>query len=260
MPPNERGQSAISPMRMLGIALGVYLLWTLATYLLEGRVDLLISGDPIGRLIYAVVANLLIGTVLVLFVTSTFRIGSEIPRKYFGFQPPNRTLVSILAAFILGLIVFVISAPRTMDPIVVLNVFAQVFNTSTAEILVVYVLVGITGAYLTRSLGRTPSMIVGIVLAAILFGAYHIAHSPPFNTVSLILLLTVIGAITAVYFFLVREVYSTIVFHNFLALIGVIQNVNIANFQAPNPGLLGMMLVTLAVLVALDAYLIRSRP
>ena len=103
-------------------------------------------------------------------------------------------------------------------------------------------------------------MIVGIVLAAILFGAYHIAHSPPFNTVSLILLLTVIGAITAVYFFLVREVYSTIVFHNFLALIGVIQNVNIANFQAPNPGLLGMMLVTLAVLVALDAYLIRSRP
>ncbi|MDI6720727.1 MAG: hypothetical protein QMD46_14105, partial [Methanomicrobiales archaeon] len=120
-------------MQLLGIALGVYLLWTLATYLLEGRIHLLISGDPIGRLIYAVVANLLIGTVLALFVLGVFRSRGGIARSYLGFQPPRRTLLSILGAFVLGLLVFILQSPPTLDPIVVLNVFAQVFNTSTAE-------------------------------------------------------------------------------------------------------------------------------
>ncbi len=60
-------------------------------YLLEGRVHLLISGDPVGRLAYAVVANLLIGTVFTLYVMSVFRRRGGIPREYFGFQPAKRT-------------------------------------------------------------------------------------------------------------------------------------------------------------------------
>lgn len=245
---------------MLGIALAVYLFWTLATYLLEGRVNLLISGDPVGRLTYAVIANLLIGTVLALYIMNLFWKSGGISREEFGFQPAKRTLVSLIGAFVLGLLIFVLQSPKSLDPVVVLNVFAQVFTTSTAEILVVYALVGVTGVCLTRSLGRIPSLIVGIALASVLFGAYHIAHSPPFNTLSLILLLTLIGVITGVFFFLVREIYSTIVFHNFLALFGVMQNADPANFQAPNALLLGMMVVTVAVLVVTEGYLFRGRP
>lgn len=255
----DRTPASLSPARVIGIALALYLIWTAATYLLEGRINLLISGDPPGRLLYALVANLLIGTVLAVFIVRIFGRDAGIPREHFGFQPLNRTLISVLVAFVLGSIVFILSAPRTLDPVVILNVFAQVFNTSTAEILVVYVLVGASTAYLLRSRGRVPSMIAGIAIAAILFGAYHIAHSPPFNTVSMILLLTLVGAVTGLFYFIVREIYATIIFHNFLALFGVMQNVDVANFQAPNGFLLGTMLVTLAVLIGLDFYLVRSR-
>ncbi len=257
MSQDEAGEASLSPVKMLVIALAVYLIWTLVTYLLEGRVHLLISGDPIGRLAYAVIANILIGTVAALVVMSIFRKQGGIPREYFGFQPAKRTLVSIIGAFVLGLLIFVLQSPATLDPVVVLNVFAQVFTTSTAEVLVVYALVGVAGAWLTRSLGRIPSLIVGIALASVLFGAYHIAHSPPFNTLSMILLLTIVGVVTGVFFFVVREIYSTIVFHNFLALFGVMQNIDPAMFASPNTFLLGMMVVTVAVLVGTEQYLLR---
>ncbi|MDN7024236.1 hypothetical protein FGU65_04915 [Methanoculleus sp. FWC-SCC1] len=257
---NGDGEGRLSPATMLGIALALYLLWTLATYLLEGRIHLLISGDPAARLTYAVVANLLIGTVAALGIMNVFRRRGGIPRQYFGFQPAGRTLVSIAGAFALGLLIFVLQSPVTLDPVVVLNVFAQVFTTSTAEVLVVYALVGAAGAWLTRSLGRIPSIIVGIALASVLFGAYHIAHSQPFNTLPLILLLTLVGVVTGVFYFLVREIYATIVFHNFLALFGVVQSIDPANFQAPNALLLGMMVVTVAVLVGTEQYLLRRQP
>ena len=255
----KRAINLFSSMKMLGIALVMYLIWTFATYILEGRILLLNTGDPLSRFVYALIANILIGIVIIVFIINQFRTGDRIPREYFGFQPLKRTVISVLVAFILGFIIFLVSSPQTLNPVVILNVFAQVFNTSTAEILVVYILVGAAGACIVRSHGRIPSALLGTALAAILFGMYHIAHSPPFNTVSMILLLTFIGAITGVYFFLVREMYSTIVFHNFFALIGVTQNINIANYQAPNIFLLVMMLVTLVFLVAMDLYFIRSK-
>jgi membrane protease YdiL (CAAX protease family) len=141
--------------------------------------------------------------------------------------------------------------------VVVLNVFAQVFTTSTAEVLVVYALVGVAGAWMTRSLGNVPSGIVGIALASVLFGAYHIAHSPPFSTLSMILLLTFVGVVTGVFYFLVREIYATIVFHNFPALFGVMQNVDPAMFASPNTFLLGTMLITVVILVGTERYLLR---
>lgn len=36
-------------------------------------------------------------------------------------------------------------------------------------------------------------MIVAAIVASVLFGVYHFAHSPPFNTVDLVVLLTAIG-------------------------------------------------------------------
>jgi hypothetical protein len=260
MPQERRAPTPRSHSAIFGIALGVYLVWTAATYLLEGRIGLLISGDPSGRLVYALVANLLLGTVLVLFILSSFRRDREIPDEVYGFQSLRRTVISVIGAFALGAVIFILSSPKTLDPVVILNLFAQAINTSTAEVLVIYLLVGATVVWLLESRGRGISLLAGIMIAAVLFGVYHIAHSPPFNTAPVIMMLTLVGVVTAVFFLVVREVYATIVFHNFLALFGVIQNIDVANFQHPNLFLLGVLLVTLAVLIGLDLSLIRKRP
>jgi hypothetical protein len=48
------------------ISLYVYVVWSVVTYLLEGRIHLLQRVDFIGRFEYVVIANMVIGTVLAL--------------------------------------------------------------------------------------------------------------------------------------------------------------------------------------------------
>jgi hypothetical protein len=46
----------------LSLTIGLYLLWVLATYLLEGRIHTFLRPEALGaRLSYALVANILIG-------------------------------------------------------------------------------------------------------------------------------------------------------------------------------------------------------
>jgi hypothetical protein len=41
------------------IPIAIYFLWVLATYLLEGRINLLQNPDSIGRFTYAITANIM---------------------------------------------------------------------------------------------------------------------------------------------------------------------------------------------------------
>jgi hypothetical protein len=64
---------------------------------------------------------------------------------------------------------------------------------------------------------------VAITFAALVFGVYHFAHSPPFNTPTMVLFLSGVGVATGIFFFIGDDVYSTIVLHNAFAIRGVIQ-------------------------------------
>ena len=50
----------------------LYLIYKFATYVLEGSIHLLQRPDPIGRFTYAIIANMLIGTIL-LFLSKDSR-------------------------------------------------------------------------------------------------------------------------------------------------------------------------------------------
>lgn len=91
-------------------------------------------------------------------------------------------------------------------------------------------------------------------------GVYHFAHSPPFNTVGFVVLLAVIGVVTSLFFFVSRDVYGTVVFHNFLGIFGVIQALESAggltSFESPVVPLLSTAVVTVTLLIAAHAYLV----
>lgn len=67
------------------------------------------------------------------------------------------------------------------------------------------------------------------------------------------------GLATSIFYFAVREVYSTIVFQNLMGTLGVIQNIDPAALARPNPGAITLALVLVAVLIAADYLLIRKR-
>ena len=177
-------------------ALALWLCWTAATYLLEGRVLTLTRPEDTGaRILYSVVANLLIGTAGSVYVLRRlFRKGVLSPQRS-GFSAPRRTLLAVGAATVLGSVVYAAQGPPTLDPVVLVNVYAQVLAVSVAEVLVCWSVIGGTVEALTRRFRRRGTLVAALA-AAVLFGAYHFAHSPPFNTVGAVVLLSVVGLVT----------------------------------------------------------------
>jgi hypothetical protein len=102
---------------------------------------------------------------------------------------------------------------------------------------------------------------VAAVVACLAFGAYHFAHSAPFNTVGMVAFLGVIGLLTSLVFFLSRDVYCTILFHDFPGVFGVVQaqaaQHNLGAFQTVQVPLVGTALAALLILVAADRLIVR---
>jgi membrane protease YdiL (CAAX protease family) len=118
------------------------------------------------------------------------------------------------------------------------------------------------GGVLRNALGSGfGSMAIAIVSAALVFGLYHFAHSPPFNTPAMVLLLSIVGVATGIFFFLGGDLYSTIVLHNAFAIRGVMQALaesgNLDRYASPQLPLIATAIAAVVVLVIADVVLLR---
>jgi len=230
------------------LALALYGLWTGATYALEGGPRTFLRPEAAGlRVLYTAVANMLIGVVGSGLVLRHLARQGRLAPAAAGFGSGRRSAVTTAAGFVLGLTVYLLQGAPSLDPIVLLNGFAQVLPVSAAEVLVCWSVVGAAAG--TSSRARRAPTLLAALLASALFGLYHLAHSPPFSTWTMVGGLTVVGLATSVFFFVSRDVYGTIVFHNFLALFGVLHALleagALARYEAPQAPLL--ITATLAI-------------
>jgi hypothetical protein len=174
-----------------------------------------------------------------------------------------RTILSVFAGLALGLAFYTASGGPTSDPIVIANAFAQVLVVSAAEILVCWSVVAAVFEAALRDSNRWAAIVVGAVAGSVLFGLYHFAHSAPFNSWGMVAFLSAVGLITSLFFFVSRDVYGTIVFHNFMGVLGVAnalaakdQLASMATVQVP---LFATAAVTILLLLALDRLWLRRR-
>jgi hypothetical protein len=93
---------------LIAIPVAVYLVWVLATYLLEGRISLLQKPDPLGRLTYAIVANIAVGTVIAIFLLKSSISSRFLTIRQLGFQSLKRILIAVTIAGIIGFVLFVV--------------------------------------------------------------------------------------------------------------------------------------------------------
>src|SRR5687768_11921752 len=96
-------QPPLPTTQIVGIALGVYLAWVVATYLLEGRINLLHQPDSLSWVVYVVVANILIGTVIALFAMQLALKSRLVTLPQLGLRSPDHTLKFGALAIVLGL-------------------------------------------------------------------------------------------------------------------------------------------------------------
>lgn len=255
----------LSPVGTVLVAVGTYAVWTAVTWLLEGRIQTLLRPEAtVDRVVYTGVANVFVGTLLALWLVRAFVAGGVTSREELGFRTPLRTLVAALAAGVLGLGLYLAQGPPSTDPVVVTNAFAQVLPVSVAEIVVCWVVVGGSVLALLRSRGMGAYLARGValVVASVLFGVYHLAHSPPFNTPETIGVLTLVSVGTGLIYFGGRSVYGALVFHNFLALFGVTAALadagQLGAYEQPVVPLLATGLLALAVLVGVERLFVHG--
>ncbi len=236
---------------------------TLTTWLLEGRIETLLRPEATAdRAIYAVVANILIGTALALVLLRLLVRSGTVTRELAGFGGRVPSPLRLVIALALGFGLYLLQGAPTLDPVVLANAFAQVLVVSVAEVIVCWALVGAAVESWLRPHTRF-AWLPAAIAASVLFGLYHFAHSPSFDTILMVALLTGVGFMTSAFFFLSRDVYATIVFHNFLGVFGVVQALaasgRLVTLVAPQPALFAMAAVTVAVLGLLDWRFIRSQ-
>jgi hypothetical protein len=235
----------------------IYIVWVFATYMLEGRINLFHGDDTLGRIIY-VVANIVIGIVISSVVlrlsvrSGAYRLGQ------IGLRPLLRTIIFTLISGVVSFGIFVVQKPVTLNPVVVLNVFAQVFPISIAEVLVCWAVIGTSFEVLSKKAGKIVSLIVGIVVADVLFGIYHFAHSAPFNQVNMVFFLMIPGLGTSLVYFFARDLYAAIVFQNFMAAFGVMQSINLEAMIKPAYPLYITAFISILILVCFDVFYIRK--
>ena len=260
--------AALSTWRALVFALALYLLWVLVTYLLEGRILTLQRPEATGaRLAYALVANIFIGIGGSALVIRLLSNSGELSARQAGFRGLQHAGVAVVVGVVLGLVIYALQGAPSFNPVVFLNAYAQVLVVSVAEVLVCWAVVGSLSHSLLQAQGqgRWVSVILAAIVASVLFGVYgvyHFAHSPPFNTIGLVVFLTVIGLLTSLFFFVSRDVYGTIAFHNFLGIFGMISALdasgNLASFERPVGSLLVMAVVTIAALIMAHSRLLNQ--
>lgn len=245
---------------LITTAIVVYLVWTFATYLFEGRVNLLHRDNPLGRFEYSIIVNILIGTVVAMLAIKSSVASGQLSLWQTGFRSVKYTAVLVAVAGVIGFILFVIQGPASLNPIAISNVFSQTLPTSIAEVVVCWAVIGASiESFSKNRLGKNLSVIVGMITSTVLFGVYHFAHSEPFNQVSMVMILMLPGLLTSIVYFVGRDIYATIVFHNFQALFGVLASVEIARLsEIPFPVVLLAAASVLALIIT-DRFVVRKK-
>ena len=242
---------------LIKIAITVYLVWTFATYFFEGRINLLHRDDPLGRFEYSVIVNMIIGTVIAILAIKPFIISSDqLSLSQIGFRSVKNTVVLVAIAGAIGFLLFVIQGPASLNPIVISNVFSQTLPTSIAEVVVCWAVIGASmESFSKNKFGKKLSVMVGISFSTVLFGVYHFAHSEPFNQVNMVMILMLPGLLTSIVYFVGRNIYATIIFHNFQALFGVVASVEIEHMLQIQFPVVLLAVTSVLVLIIMDRFI-----
>lgn len=252
------------PRHALLAATALYLSWALATWFFEGRTGLLLRTDADAeRAFYAFAVNILLGlgggfAVLRLLIR---RGGLTAEVAGFGSRVPS--VRWLLLAVLLATLCYVLLGPWNVSPVLLLNAWLQVLVVSAAELMVCWALLAGTLQVALGPLGRRASAAGAVMIAAILFGLYHFAHSPPFSSAQTVAMLIPVGVVTGTFFMLSRDAYATVLFHNGLGMIGVVGALEESGQMGPF-GVLRPSLVALAMAAAgafiLGHLLVLRRP
>ena len=99
----------------LSLAVGLYLVWVLATYLLEGRIHTFLRPEALGaRLFYALVANILIGIGGSALVIRFMSSASAVSTQQAEFRGLGHAVIAVVIRVVIGFAFYALQGAPTM--------------------------------------------------------------------------------------------------------------------------------------------------
>jgi hypothetical protein len=195
-------------IRLLVIPLLVFCAWLIEVYLLEGSRSLLAAPAPLPLLLYTLVGCIATGILVpVLLMPRAFASGT-VTLEQIGFRHLRRTIASCTLVVALLLTGTLLLLPAGTDRAVAILLFLIHLPTGIAAAMVVWGFFGTHLQALVRSGGAPVSISAGVVLTSILFALFSRAATPVPVGPGPLAGPIIVGIITALFFFAVRDIYA----------------------------------------------------
>ena len=198
-----------APIRLLVIPVAIYAAWLLEVFLLAGSERLFEHFDPLHLFLYTLIACILTGIVVPLLCVRASFVSGVVNLFQIGFRSFRRTIIACALAGIICYAAVIFLSPFGADRIAFANALLLLLPGAIASVMICWVLVGTHVQAFVRTGGMLISISLGILMTTVLFGMTTFAYFPAAFRQDLFLSAVIIGFITSVFFFAVRDIYST---------------------------------------------------
>jgi hypothetical protein len=245
-------------IRLLVIPFAIYTAWLLEIFLLEGNEHLFERFDPLHLFLYTLIACILTGIVVPLFCVRRSFVSGTVNLFQIGFRSFRRTTMACTLTGIICYTAVIFLNPFGTDRVAFANTFLLFLPGAIASVMICWVLVGTHVQAFVRSGGVVVSISVGIMVTAALFSMTTFAYFPVAFRQDPFFSSVFIGIIAAVFFFAVRDVYSTSL------VVGVCSVLTMASRISPEYLHGAVMYVwicaglTVSILIGIHLYLSRN--
>jgi hypothetical protein len=209
VPPPDADKQEI--IRLLVIPLLVYIAWLIEIYLLDSSLSLFATLVPVLFLLYTAVGCILIGTLVPVYLIRRSFLYRTVNMLQIGFRPIRRTITLCTITGSLCILVLLLFSPAGYSRLSLVEVFLLYLPTAIATVMICWVLIGTHLQALVRSGGIAISISVSVVITSVLFGLSSVVHTSISGSPAPVVPVILLGMITALFFFAVRDVYATVI-------------------------------------------------
>jgi hypothetical protein len=196
-------------IRLLLIPLLVYCAWLIEIFLLEGNRSLFLSPGALPLAFYTVTGCILTGMIIPVLIIRRSFLSGAVNMFQIGFRPLRRTVSVCTLTGVACYLITILMTPAGTLPTDLTGLFLLYLPTGIAAVMICWVLVGTHLQALVRVGGAVLSIPTGVVVTAILFGLTTQVHTPVSNLTDPLDAGILLGMLTALFFFAVRDVYAT---------------------------------------------------
>lgn len=202
----DRMQTATGRLILLPLILSGA--WILEIFLFQGWPQVFLHPEPFGLLFYTLMTCVFIGILVPVILMRQAFLRGDANMHQLGFRSLRRTLLMAGLTVLIVWMAVVLQNPAGTDRAAFLSLYLLLLPTGIASAIVCCVLAGTHVQAFVRERGALVAILAGTAVSALLFALSLSAHFPDNLTPVLFLRFLPAGALSALFFFAVRDVWA----------------------------------------------------